>query len=148
MMNLHLCRWRNERFYLSAAVQEPAALMRRPVNHVVLRVLICIQQAVVQEGGKVKAHLLGAEVGTRHDVRLFNPAVCGDQNVIDNIQLAPVFEILFQFSAFSIGVVYQDYGGVFCILASDLICIKFANFMIFALQLTFMVILNTDRLII
>jgi hypothetical protein len=122
--------------------------MRRPVNHVVLRVLICIQQAVVQEGGKVKAHLLGAEVGTRHDVRLFNPAVCGDQNVIDNIKLAPVVEIFFQFSAFSIGVVYQDYGGVFCILASDLICIKFANFMIFALQLTFMVILNTDRLII
>jgi hypothetical protein len=147
-MNLHLCRRRNERFYLCAAVQEPAAFMRRPVNHVVLRVLICIQQAVVQEGGKVKAHLLGAEVGPRHDVRLFNPAICGDQNVIDNIQLAPVFEILFQFSAFSIGVVNQDYGGVFCIFASHLICIKFANFMIFALQLTFMVILNTGRLII
>jgi hypothetical protein len=147
-MSLHLCRRRNERFYLCAAVQEPAAFMRRPVNHVVLRVLICVQQAVVQEAGKVKAHLLGAEVGPRHDVRLFNPAVCRDQNVIDNVKLAPVIEIFFQFSTFSRGVIYQDYGGVFCILASDVICIKFANFMIFALQLTFMVILNTGRLII
>jgi hypothetical protein len=81
-------------------------------------------------------------------VRLFNPAVCRDQNVIDNVKLAPVVETLFQFSAFSKGVIYQDYGGVFCILALDVICIKFANFMIFALQLMFMVILNTGRLII
>ena len=104
----------------------------------------------MQERVKVKGHLVGAEVCARHDVRLFDPARCRYKDIINDVKFASILD-LFLFLQMQIAtyleVQLMDDAAQDSVLRFR-VSIKSASFMIFALQLLFMVIFNCDRVII
>ena len=64
--------------------------MSRPVNLVVVIIALHVQQAVIEQGCKVKVHLLRAEICPGHNVCLFDSYRGRGQNIMNDVKFASV----------------------------------------------------------
>ena len=74
-------------------MKEPYAFVCGLVNEIIVRVFLCIQQAMRQQSVEVIVHLLRAKIRMRHYVRLFDSTCCRYQNIIYYVKLAAVLNL-------------------------------------------------------